>query len=119
MDAHVCSQVAGLREGLAAGRAGVGALKGGGGCERPPGTGYRAIVCCPSYRGTSLARNHTPVGPYRRPMPRVLGCWAFSYERGTPVHVFAQTDWRLWHCAYMYFTITGQWLRAVPRRARI
>ena len=35
MDAHVCSQVTGLREGLAAGPAGVGALEGGGGCERP------------------------------------------------------------------------------------
>ena len=26
-----------------------------------------------SYRGTSLVRNRTPLGPYRRPMPRVLG----------------------------------------------
>ena len=26
-----------------------------------------------SYRGTSLARKCTPLGPYRRPMPRVLG----------------------------------------------
>ena len=25
------------------------------------------------YRGTSLIRNCPPVGPYRRPMPRVLG----------------------------------------------
>ena len=25
------------------------------------------------YRGTSLARKHTSLGPYRRPMPRVLG----------------------------------------------
>ena len=25
------------------------------------------------YRGTSLIRNRTPLGPYRRPMPRVLG----------------------------------------------
>ena len=24
-------------------------------------------------RGTSLMRNHPPLGPYRRPMPRVLG----------------------------------------------
>ena len=25
------------------------------------------------YRGTSLTRKCTPLGPYRRPMPRVLG----------------------------------------------
>ena len=25
------------------------------------------------YRGTSLTRKRTPLGPYRRPMPRVLG----------------------------------------------
>jgi hypothetical protein len=25
------------------------------------------------YRGTSLARKHNPLGPFRRPMPRVLG----------------------------------------------
>ena len=37
------------------------------------------------YRLTSLTRKLTPLGPYRRPMPRVLGGWAFSYERGTPV----------------------------------
>ena len=41
------------------------------------------------YRGTSVIRNTPLLGPYRRPMPRVLGGvlggWAFSYERGTPV----------------------------------
>ena len=26
-----------------------------------------------NYRGTSLTRKRTPLGPYRRPMPRVLG----------------------------------------------
>ena len=26
-----------------------------------------------AYRGTSLTRKRTPLGPYRRPMPRVLG----------------------------------------------
>ena len=31
------------------------------------------------YRGTSLTRKRTPLGPYRRPMPRVLGG---SYEGG-------------------------------------
>ena len=39
------------------------------------------------YRGTSLIGKHTPIGPCRRPMPRVLGGvlggWAFSYGRGT------------------------------------
>ena len=25
------------------------------------------------YRGTSLTRKRTPLGPYHRPMPRVLG----------------------------------------------
>ena len=42
------------------------------------------------YRGTSLIRKRTPPGPYRRPMrrpiPRVLCGWAFSYGRSTPVH---------------------------------
>ena len=27
----------------------------------------------PVYRGTSLTRKRTPLRPYRRPMPRVLG----------------------------------------------
>ena len=40
------------------------------------------------HRGTSRMRKRTPTGPYRRPMPRVLGGWAFPYGRGTPV-------WRL------------------------
>ena len=40
------------------------------------------------YWGTSLIRKRTPLGPYRMPMPRILGEFgggAFSYERGTPV----------------------------------
>ena len=41
------------------------------------------------YRGTSLIRKRSPLGPYRRAIPRVLGGswvggWAFSYERDTP-----------------------------------
>ena len=36
---------------------------------------------------TSLTRKRTPPGPYRRPMPGVLGGWAFSYGRGSPVVV--------------------------------
>ena len=39
-----------------------------------------------SYRGTSLIRNSTPLGPYSSPMV-ALGGGAVSYERGTPVHV--------------------------------
>ena len=43
------------------------------------------------YRGTSLIGKHLPVGPYHRPMLRVLGGsyggWAFSCGRGTPVVV--------------------------------
>ena len=31
------------------------------------------LVLHRSYRGTSLSRKHTSLGPYRRPMPRVLG----------------------------------------------
>ena len=45
---------------------------------------------CFSY--TSLERKRTPLGPYRRPIPRVQGgSWgggAFSYGRGTPVEYF-------------------------------
>ena len=37
-----------------------------------------------NYRGTSLIRKRYPIGPYRRPMPRVLGGslrgGAVSYE---------------------------------------
>ena len=36
------------------------------GLERQEATVFRAC------RGTSLARECTPLGPYRRPMPRVL-----------------------------------------------
>ena len=45
------------------------------------------VGCFFAYRGTSLIIKKRPsLGPYRSPMPRVLGGWAFSYERGTPVH---------------------------------
>ena len=33
----------------------------------------RGVVGTLTYRVTSLARKRTPLGPYRRPMPRVLG----------------------------------------------
>ena len=34
------------------------------------GVNYDPLV---TYRGTSLTRKRTPLAPYRRPMPRVLG----------------------------------------------
>ena len=40
------------------------------------------------YRGTS-PRKRTLLGPYRRLMPRVIGWWAFSCGRGTPVQLDA------------------------------
>ena len=45
---------------------------------------------CQWYGGTSIIRKRTPLRPYRRPMPRVLGGFffprgrAFFYGRGTP-----------------------------------
>jgi hypothetical protein len=36
------------------------------------------------YRGTSLTRKGTPLRPDRRPMPRGLWGWAFSYGRDAP-----------------------------------
>ena len=42
------------------------------------------------YRGTLLIRKFTPLGRYRRPMPRVEGGWAISYGRGTPVKQLIQ-----------------------------
>ena len=51
-----------------------------------PAAGLDPKACLGVYRGTSLIRKRTPLGPYRRPMPRgVLGGWAFSHGRGTPV----------------------------------
>ena len=41
------------------------------------------------YMGTSLIRKDPPLGPFRRPIPRVLGGWVFSYERDTPVKAHA------------------------------
>ena len=49
--------------------------------DRPPWLGGELR----RYRGTSLTRKRAPLGPYCRPMPRVLGGWAFSHGRGTPV----------------------------------
>ena len=33
----------------------------------------RKVSLLQPYRGASLTRKRTPLGPYRRPMPRVLG----------------------------------------------
>ena len=37
------------------------------------------------YRGTLLTSERTPLGPYRRPMSRVLGGWAFSHSFGSRI----------------------------------
>ena len=34
---------------------------------------YQDVIDAVPYRGTSLTRNRTPLGPYSRPMRRVLG----------------------------------------------
>jgi len=39
-----------------------------------------------SYRGTSLVRKRTPLGPYRRPMPRVLGWSSGGGRAPRPKH---------------------------------
>ena len=66
-------------------------------CVQPPlaGGGGRVLVtligatpckCSPvSHKSAPLIRKCTPLGPYRRHMSRVLGGWAFSDRRGTPV----------------------------------
>ena len=52
---------------------------------------YMSLATSPAwYRGTLLTRKRTFLGPYRGPVPRVLG-WSYgggavSYGRGTPVH---------------------------------
>jgi len=43
---------------------------------------------CALYRDTSLIRKRTSLGPYRRPVPRVLGGWAFSFEQGACTGAF-------------------------------
>ena len=40
-----------------------------------------------------------PVGPYRRPLPGVLGGWAFSYGRGAP-EALARAE-PMW-CVYIH-----------------
>ena len=59
----------------------LGAVSGGGVLSPASATADAALTplrgsarCVfPRYRGTSLTRKRTPLGPYRRPMPRVLG----------------------------------------------
>jgi len=38
-----------------------------------PSLSRARTALCGSHRGTSLIRKRTPVGSYRRPLPRVLG----------------------------------------------
>ena len=45
------------------------------------------------HRGTSLTRNRPPIGPYRKPMPRVLGG---SYGRGRAL-LWARYPWTACH----------------------
>ena len=50
--------------------------------------GMSCTLCCfppPRDTGVPHLRKRTLLGPYRRLMPRVIGGWAFSYGRGTPV----------------------------------
>jgi len=54
----------------------------------PPAPFHNLYTKHEIYRVTSLTRKRTPLGPYRRPLPRVLGGsmgLAFVYERGTPL----------------------------------
>ena len=55
------------------------------------------------YRGTSLMKTSTLLGPYRRPMPRFLGGvlagWAFSDGRGTPLRRSSQSHNRTFSTA--------------------
>jgi hypothetical protein len=47
------------------------------------------VLNLPGVQGTLFVRNHAPLGPCSRNMPRTLwwsyGGWADPYERGTPV----------------------------------
>ena len=86
--------------------------------------GIRALAMSyiyPWYRGTSLTRKRTPLGPYRRPRPRVLG-GSLGGER------FLMGEVPLYHGALLarnvvieiaLRTTTLQRCAAVPRRARI
>ena len=81
---------------VVAGEGGACSLAAGGLCamsfnEMSCSTSPRGVKrpCLSTYRGTSLTRKRTPLGPNRRPMPRVprgfLGGWAISCGRGTHV----------------------------------
>jgi len=61
--------------GLAAAAA-VALLRASRGDHRLPGRVLHSVLTrssLGSYRGTSLMRNRTPLGPYCRPMPKVIG----------------------------------------------
>ena len=40
----------------------------------------KSLATLPTYRGTSLIRNCTPLGPFIRTMPRAL-CWFYGGSR--------------------------------------
>ena len=44
----------------------------------------REVEC--TLQGYLTYKKCSPLGPYRRPVPRVLGGWEFSYGRGTPLN---------------------------------
>ena len=43
-----------------------------------------SVIEFTTYMGNSVQRKRIPLGPYRRPMHRVRGGWAFLCGRGTP-----------------------------------
>ena len=55
-----------------------------------PFSGGRSAAQRLKYMGSSVTTERNCLGPYRRPMPRlvggVLGGWVFSSGRGNPVH---------------------------------
>ena len=79
-----------------------------------------------AYMGTSLMRKRLSLGPYRRPVLRVLGVvggWSFSYERGTPVgcsRMFSKV-WKVLegllqgYLTYKKCTPLGPYRRRMPR----
>ena len=53
--------------------------------EMPSATPPPFLSTKPGSQGYLTYKKTHPLGPYRKPMPRVTGGWAFSYERGAPV----------------------------------
>jgi len=51
----------------------------------PPTAATACGVCYQHYRGASLIRRCTPLGPYRRPVPRVLKGYLAHEKTPTPL----------------------------------